>query len=71
MNTLLMSRIIEYEDGALDFDGIVDLFAELVKSGLAWQLQGAYGRTARRFIESGIIDTNGNINTDKVEEYHG
>jgi hypothetical protein len=44
--------------GILEDDQIVELFQELVNTGLAWTLQGSYGRTARDLIEQGVL-TNG------------
>jgi len=34
----------------------------LIKTGLCWQLQGWYGRTAKRFIDDGVISSKGRIN---------
>ena len=48
-------QIIAYEQGELDFEETVALFQHLVDTGLAWVLQGSYGRTARNFIESGLV----------------
>ena len=31
---------MDYEEGNLDNDGFLTLFAELIKSGLVWSLQG-------------------------------
>ena len=45
--------VIEYESGMLDEDGIIAGFQELIDSGIAWKLQGHYGRTAQLLIENG------------------
>ena len=50
---LFRSKIIAYEQGELDEEGILELFQELINSGLAWELQGSYGRTARALIDAG------------------
>lgn len=49
-----VGAIIAYEAGELDEEGALELFQHLVDTGLAWQLQGSYGRTARALIESSI-----------------
>ena len=53
MDALLAIEIIEGE-GA-DFDTTVAAWQYLVDSGLAWQLQGFYGRTAAALIKQGIL----------------
>jgi hypothetical protein len=67
----ITQRIIDYEQGELgDYETIV-LFADLIKTGLAWQLQGSYGRTAQRFIESGVINRRGEIDWDAYDALIG
>jgi len=51
----LTGEIIAYESGALDEEGTLELFQHLVNTGLAWKLQGHYGRTAASLIEAGLI----------------
>lgn len=46
--------IMDYESGELDDDSIIEGFQHLINSGLAWQLQGSYGRAAARLIEAGL-----------------
>ena len=41
---------------ARDEDQVVEAWQYLVNTGLAWQLQGWFGRTAQALIEQGIID---------------
>ena len=62
------SNIIAYEDGELDDQGIIELFAHLIKTGQAWTLQGHYGRTAESLIDQGIISDKGKIlmNADEL-----
>lgn len=47
--------IIAYEQGELDEEQAIKLFQKLVDSGLAWKLQGSYGRTAKALIEAGYV----------------
>jgi len=55
MDAKLFDAIVAFEAGELDTDEVLDLFQQLVNSGLAWELQGSYGRTAKRLIEEGRI----------------
>lgn len=45
--------IIAFEQGELDREETVELFQHLIDTGLVWQLQGFYGRTAKDLIDSG------------------
>jgi hypothetical protein len=56
MSTDTVSRMLAYEDGELADDQIVELFQELVDTGMAWRLQGAYGRTAKALIDAGLVE---------------
>ena len=55
------NRLIDYECGHLDDKGFLRLFSELVKTGMAWTLQGHYGRTARALIDDGWLEADGNF----------
>lgn len=50
-----VSFIMDFEDGNLSDDEVIEGFQHLLDSGLVWQLQGMYGRTAARLIEAGLI----------------
>jgi hypothetical protein len=49
----MINQIIAYEQGELDEEGIIDMFQQLINSGLAWEMQGSYGRTAKALIDAG------------------
>jgi hypothetical protein len=66
-NTSQIANIIAYEQGALNDQEVVCLFAELVRSGLAWELQGHYGRTATALIKEGWFDREGNLSLAVLE----
>lgn len=50
-----IDAIMAYEDGTLGEDETLALFQQLVDSGLAWRLQGSYGRTAHMLLQHGLI----------------
>lgn len=45
----------EMDGGEMSQDEIIAGFQELVDTGMAWQLQGYYGRTAAALIEAGLV----------------
>ena len=55
----ITDRIITYEMGDLTDEQTLDLFADLIRTGMAWSLQGHYGRIASSLIKQGIISKDG------------
>jgi len=51
----MLDKIMAYEQGEMEEEEVIEFFQELVNSGLAWQLQGSYGRTAVAMIDEGLI----------------
>lgn len=51
----LVDQIIDWECGEMSSEDEIEFFQALVDSGLAWQLQGCYGRRAAQLIEEGTI----------------
>ena len=49
-----VTKIVQYENGELNDEETVELFQELINTGLAWQLQGSYGRMAVQLLEEGF-----------------
>lgn len=51
----LVGSVIAWENGEMDQDQEIEFFQHLVDTGLAWQFQGVYGRTAKDLIRAGLI----------------
>lgn len=49
----MIEQIIAFENGELDDQQTISFFQQLIDSGMAWSLQGSYGRMARALIEEG------------------
>ena len=52
----LVEKIQKYEEGNMPSKEMIIFFQELVNSGLAWNLQGHYGRMAELLIAHGDIE---------------
>ena len=61
MKTNIVDKIMAYECGEMDEGDTIDFFSQLIISGMAWKLQGSYGRTAQALIDGGILDIDGNV----------
>lgn len=48
-----VDQIMDYESGEMTGPETIEFFQELIDDGLAWTLQGHYGRTAARLIDTG------------------
>ena len=56
----MTDKLIDYERGNLhNKQEIVRLFQALIDTGLAWRLQGSYGRMAAALIRSGACKRKG------------
>ena len=49
-----VDKIIKYESGDMDEHEVIEFFQVLIDSGMAWKLQGSYGRMAMHLINEGI-----------------
>jgi hypothetical protein len=60
--------ITAFEDGSASGEDIAKLFAHLLKTGLCWQLQGLYGRTATALICNKVIFRDGTYDEELAKD---
>lgn len=51
----MVDKIMAWESGEMTDEEIIEFFQELVDTGMAWELQGMYGRAAQALIDAGYI----------------
>ena len=56
-----IDKMMAYESGELNEAETINFFADLVKSKMAWSLQGHYGRVASAMIDAGFISPEGEV----------
>lgn len=66
MNGFRAVAIAEGFEEADSRDEIIIAWAYLIKTGMVWQLQGRFGRTASHLIENNYITQKGVINWELV-----
>ena len=52
-----LDKMMAWEDGTLGETETIALFQQLVNTGVAWQLQGSYGRAAANLLDHGLISS--------------
>jgi len=52
----LVGAIMNFESGTMETEEeVLKLFQHLVNTGMAWRLQGFYGRTAQALLDNELI----------------
>ena len=59
--TRLSERMIDFETGALSDSEVLDLFSELISTGICWHLRGRSGHYAVALIDHGWISETGEV----------
>ena len=56
----MLDKIIAWEGGEMTTEEeVISFFQELINNGMAWTLQGSYGRTAKDLIDMGVCHVAG------------
>jgi hypothetical protein len=50
----MVDDIIAFEGGEMDEADEIRMMQEMIDSGMAWKMQGSYGRAAMDMIEAGL-----------------
>lgn len=64
----VVGNMMEFECGTLGMRETLILFGHLIRTGMAWSLQGSYGRAASQLIDDGILSSEGVIDEARLEE---
>ena len=64
----LIDKIIAYESGDMSDAEKIYFFSEIIRNGMAFTMQGHYGRTASNLIDLGIITNDGDIDEMRAIE---
>jgi thymidine phosphorylase len=51
----LTEKLTAYEHGDMTEEETIAFFQEMLDTGLVWELQGHYGRTAGYLLDLGVI----------------
>lgn len=51
----LIDEIMRFEGEQMTREELIPFFQRLVDTGMAWRLQGTYGRTAHALLSQGLI----------------
>jgi len=62
----MVGSIMAFEQGTLEEEDVLKLFQHLVDTGMAWSLQGSYGRAAKSLLDQGLIQP---ANSDRSDAY--
>ena len=75
MRSDMTSLLLQYETDGLDMPATIELFQYLIDTGMAWSLQGSYGRMAATLIETGrcqrAIDPKVHAHRDRSKDSGG
>lgn len=66
-NSYLATGIAEGFERSDGIEQEIEAWAYLIMTGLAWQLQGWFGRNAHSLIQNGVVDRDGTIDWDTVD----
>lgn len=50
----IVNAIIDYEQGDMEENEVIEFFQKLIDNGLVDKLQGHYGRTAKYLVDQGL-----------------
>jgi len=50
----ITEKIIEYESGSMTDEEAIEFFQMIIDTGIVWELQGSYGRTAKELIQGNL-----------------